>query len=74
MGIKVKEVSISYYPRTNEEGKKIGMRDGFRVIYCIWKYLRIKKWCTSEYKVFLECMTILLYIEYEPEIKELKSS
>ncbi len=31
-------VPISYYPRTNEEGKKIGFRDGLRAIYCIWKY------------------------------------
>ncbi|MCR4891386.1 MAG: glycosyltransferase family 2 protein [Lachnospiraceae bacterium] len=38
MGIKIKEVPISYYPRTNEEGKKIGIKDGFRAIYCIWKY------------------------------------
>lgn len=38
MGIKIKEVPISYYPRTNEEGKKIGMRDGIRAIYCIWRY------------------------------------
>lgn len=38
MGVRVKEVPISYYPRTNEEGKKIGMKDGFRAVYCIWKY------------------------------------
>ncbi len=38
MGIKIKEVPISYYPRTNEEGKKIGIKDGFRAIYAIWKY------------------------------------
>jgi len=38
MGVRVKEVPISYYPRTNDEGKKIGMKDGFRAIYCIWKY------------------------------------
>ena len=38
MGIKVKEVPISYYPRTNEEGKKIGFKDGVRAIICIWKY------------------------------------
>ena len=37
-GIKVREVPISYYPRTNEEGKKIGFKDGLRAIYCIWKY------------------------------------
>ena len=38
MCIKIKEVPISYYPRTNEEGKKIGIRDGIRAIYCILKY------------------------------------
>ena len=37
-GIRVREVPISYYPRTNEEGKKIGFKDGLRAIYCIWKY------------------------------------
>jgi glycosyltransferase involved in cell wall biosynthesis len=35
---KVCEVPISYYPRTNEEGKKIGFKDGLRAIYCIVKY------------------------------------
>ena len=38
MGVMVKEVPISYYPRTNQEGKKIGFKDGLRTIYCIWKY------------------------------------
>ncbi len=36
--IRIKEVPISYYPRTMEEGKKIGFKDGLRAIYCIWKY------------------------------------
>ena len=38
MDVRVKEVPISYHPRTNEEGKKIGFKDGLRAIYCIWKY------------------------------------
>ena len=38
MGIKIREVPISYYPRTNEEGKKIGFKDGLRAIYSIWRY------------------------------------
>lgn len=38
MNVRVKEVPISYFPRTNEDGKKIGFRDGLRAIYCIWKY------------------------------------
>ncbi|MBI5093014.1 MAG: glycosyltransferase family 2 protein [Candidatus Hydrogenedentes bacterium] len=32
------EVGISYYGRTYEEGKKIGWRDGFHAIWCIFKY------------------------------------
>ncbi len=37
-GIRIREAPISYYPRTNEEGKKIGFKDGLRAIACIWKY------------------------------------
>jgi glycosyltransferase involved in cell wall biosynthesis len=36
--IRIYEVGISYYGRTYEEGKKIGWKDGFRAIYCIFKY------------------------------------
>lgn len=38
MRIKIHEVPISYYPRTNAEGKKIGFKDGLRAIYCILRY------------------------------------
>ena len=38
MRIPLYEVSISYYGRTYEEGKKIGWRDGVRAIICIIKY------------------------------------
>lgn len=37
-GIRIYEVGISYYGRTFEEGKKISWKDGFRAIYCIFKY------------------------------------
>jgi glycosyltransferase involved in cell wall biosynthesis len=36
--IRIYEVGISYYGRTYEEGKKIGLKDAFRAIYCIIKY------------------------------------
>ena len=36
--IRIYEVGISYYGRTYEEGKKIGWKDGFQAIYCIFKY------------------------------------
>lgn len=32
------EVGISYYGRSFGEGKKISWKDGFRAIYCIFKY------------------------------------
>ncbi len=41
--VRIYEVGISYYGRTYEEGKKIGMKDGFRAIYCILKYNIFKK-------------------------------
>lgn len=41
-GIRIYEVGISYYGRTYEEGKKIGWKDGFRAIYCIFKFKFVK--------------------------------
>ncbi len=38
--IKIMEVPISYYPRSNAEGKKIGFSDGIRALHCIWHYSR----------------------------------
>ncbi len=35
---RVYEVPISYSGRTYEEGKKIGMKDGFNALYCIVRY------------------------------------
>ncbi len=37
-GIRIYEVGISYYGRTYEEGKKIGMKDAIRAVYCLVKY------------------------------------
>ena len=37
-GIRIYEVGISYYGRTYEEGKKIGMKDAFRAVYCLVRY------------------------------------
>ena len=38
MNIRIYEVPISYQGRTYAEGKKITWKDGFRAIYCIFKY------------------------------------
>ncbi|CAK8712106.1 Undecaprenyl-phosphate 4-deoxy-4-formamido-L-arabinose transferase [Candidatus Electronema halotolerans] len=37
-GCPIYEVGISYSGRTYAEGKKIGIKDGFRALYCILKY------------------------------------
>jgi glycosyltransferase involved in cell wall biosynthesis len=36
------EVGISYYGRTYEQGKKIGLKDAWRALYCILKYSLLK--------------------------------
>jgi len=36
--LRVMEVAVSYYPRSVDEGKHIGWKDGVRAIYCIFKY------------------------------------
>jgi hypothetical protein len=38
LGCRIYEVGISYSGRTYAEGKKIGWRDGFRALWCIFKY------------------------------------
>lgn len=38
MRLRIYEMGISYYGRTYEEGKKIGIKDGFRALYCILRY------------------------------------
>lgn len=42
--LKWQEVPITYVPRTNQQGKKIGWKDGIRAIICILKY----GWFTSK--------------------------
>ena len=38
MRLKIYEMGISYDGRTYSEGKKIGVQDGFRALYCILRY------------------------------------
>jgi len=40
---RIYEVGISYSGRTYAEGKKIGLRDGFRALWCIIKYNLLTK-------------------------------
>ncbi len=38
LGVRVYEVPINYHGRTYAEGKKIGLKDAFRAVYCIIRY------------------------------------
>jgi glycosyltransferase involved in cell wall biosynthesis len=38
LGVRIYEVPISYHGRTYAEGKKIGLKDAFRALYCIVRY------------------------------------
>lgn len=38
LNLRIYEVGISYFGRSYDEGKKIGLRDAFRAFYCIIKY------------------------------------
>lgn len=38
LGYDIKEVPIHYYPRSYEEGKKIKVRDGFKILWVIVKW------------------------------------
>jgi len=38
MGVRIYEVPVSYHGRTYAEGKKIGWKDGFEAIWCIFKF------------------------------------
>ena len=41
--IRIYEIGISYYGRTYDEGKKIDWQDGFRALWCIFKYNILSK-------------------------------
>jgi hypothetical protein len=43
LGVPIYEVGISYYGRTYEQGKKIGLKDAFRAVYVIAKYGLFKR-------------------------------
>lgn len=38
MRLRIFEIGISYFARTYEEGKKVGVKDGIRALYCIFRY------------------------------------
>ena len=51
--VRIYEMGISYYGRTYEEGKKIGVRDAFRALYSIIRYNGPKAPVPIQFLVYL---------------------
>ncbi|MCY3010994.1 MAG: glycosyltransferase [Planctomycetota bacterium] len=53
MRCRVYEMGISYRGRTYDEGKKIGIKDGFRALYCIVRYNAHRAALPIQFMVYL---------------------
>ena len=53
MRFRVYEMGISYRGRTYDEGKKIGIKDGFRALYCIVRYNAHRAALPIQFMVYL---------------------
>ena len=51
--LRIYEMGISYFGRTYEEGKKIGWKDGFRALYCIFRYNAHKAPVPIQFMIYL---------------------
>ncbi len=52
-GLEICEMAISYDSRGYADGKKIGIRDGFRAIYCILRYNAYRSPAPLQFLVYL---------------------
>jgi len=74
--LSIYEVGISYYGRTYEEGKKIGIRDALRAAWCIWKYntttsAKVIKYCFHGMIVALTQMLLMILLVKEASLHTL---
>jgi glycosyltransferase involved in cell wall biosynthesis len=53
MRLRIYEMGISYCGRTYEEGKKIGMKDGFRALYCVFRYNAYRAPLPVQFMIYL---------------------
>lgn len=51
--VRIYEMGISYFGRTYEEGKKIGVKDGLRALYCIVRYNAFNAPLPMQFLVYL---------------------
>ncbi len=53
MRVRIYEMGVSYHGRTYEEGKKIGVLDGLRALYCIFHYSAPKLPAPMQFLIYL---------------------
>jgi glycosyltransferase involved in cell wall biosynthesis len=53
MRLRIYEMGISYHGRTYDEGKKIGLKDGFRALYCIFRYNAYRAPVPAQFLLYL---------------------
>lgn len=62
--LRVYEMGISYYGRTYAEGKKIGIKDGFRALYCIFRYNAHKASLPIQFIIYLNIGAIAAILNF----------
>ena len=62
MNLRIYEIGISYFGRTYAEGKKINYKDGFRALYCIFKYNTYYATLTAKIFIYLLIASITILI------------
>jgi glycosyltransferase involved in cell wall biosynthesis len=72
--LRIYEMGVSYRGRTYAEGKKIGVKDGFRALYCILKYnLHKAPWIVQFFFYLLigglsAVVNLLLFLAFLPQL------
>lgn len=75
--LRIYEMGISYFGRTYAEGKKIGVKDGFRALYCIFRYNAHKAPLPIQFLIYLfiggsaaivNLLTFLLIMKFSDSI------
>lgn len=59
--VRIFETGISYHGRTYTEGKKIGVKDGFRAVYCVLKYNLYRAHWALQFPFYLASATIAAF-------------
>ncbi|HEB50233.1 MAG TPA: glycosyltransferase [Desulfobulbus sp.] len=61
--LEIYEMGISYDSRSYAEGKKIGIRDGFRAIYCILRYNAYRAPAPLQFAVYLGIWLVFAFLD-----------